>query len=47
MTALIIYVHPNTKGHNSYTLKEVKKELDRRSEKYEVIDLYNEDYDPY
>lgn len=42
MDDLIIYAHPNTKGHCSEILKLVKKKL----KKYELIDLYKMNYDP-
>lgn len=43
---LVIYAHPGTKGHNSFTLKKVKEELGEKDKGYETIDLYEEGYDP-
>lgn len=46
MKILIIYAHPNSEGHCSTILSEVKKNLDEKKADYEVIDLYNIKYDP-
>lgn len=46
MENLIIYAHPKTKGHNTFTLEKVKKELEIRGRDYEAIDLYAENYEP-
>lgn len=46
MTTLIIYGHPNTKGHCSLILNRVKRELRKKKIEYEVIDLYKINYDP-
>ncbi len=46
MKTLIIYAHPNTKGHCSAILKEVETNLKSRNIDYEVIDLYKINYDP-
>ncbi len=46
MNALIIYAHPNKKGHNGYILKKVEEELKERNQDYKVIDLYKEKYNP-
>jgi NAD(P)H dehydrogenase (quinone) len=43
---LIIYAHPNTKGHSPIILDEVKKKLKEIKQDYEVIDLYKINYDP-
>lgn len=43
---LIIYAHPNKTGHCGFILRELKKELDKKRRKYEVIDLYKIKYDP-
>ena len=42
MKNLIIYAHPNTKGHCSVVLDEIKSKI----KDYEVIDLYKIKYDP-
>ncbi len=46
MKILIIYAHPNSEGHCSTILSEVKRNLDEMKAEYEVIDLYNIKYDP-
>ncbi len=46
MKTLVIYAHPNTKGHCSTILEEVEKSLKSKSISYEVIDLYKIKYDP-
>ncbi|MGM0629215.1 MAG: NAD(P)H-dependent oxidoreductase [Patescibacteria group bacterium] len=43
---LIIYAHPDTDGFNPRILKEVKRVLELNGESYEVLDLYEMDYDP-
>lgn len=43
---LIIYAHPKTEGFCSYILKEVKNELSKKEVDFEVLDLYQLDYDP-
>jgi NAD(P)H dehydrogenase (quinone) len=43
---LLVYAHPNHKGHCGCFLQEIKKELERRKEPYEVLDLYAIGYDP-
>jgi len=43
---LIIYAHPNKKGHCGYILEQVKKRLDKKREKYKILDLYQMKYDP-
>ena len=40
MKYLIIYAHPDSEGHCSTILSEVKKRLDEKKDEYEVIDLY-------
>ncbi|MBT3304698.1 NAD(P)H-dependent oxidoreductase [Candidatus Woesearchaeota archaeon] len=42
MKNLIIYAHPNKKGHNGFLLEQIKQRLTD----YEVIDLYNMKYNP-
>jgi len=44
MKTLIIYAHPNTPGHCSYILEQVKAKLDTKE--YEILDLYKIKYDP-
>jgi putative NADPH-quinone reductase len=46
MKILIIYAHPDSVGHCSTILSEVKKNLYEKKSEYEVIDLYNIKYDP-
>ncbi|HIH32597.1 TPA: NAD(P)H-dependent oxidoreductase [Candidatus Woesearchaeota archaeon] len=46
MKYLIIYAHPDSEGHCSTILSEVKKRLDEKKDEYEVIDLYKIKYDP-
>ncbi|MBD3300638.1 MAG: flavodoxin family protein, partial [Candidatus Moranbacteria bacterium] len=43
---LIVYAHPNKKGFCGYTLKSLKKELNRTKKNYRVLDLYEKNYDP-
>jgi NAD(P)H dehydrogenase (quinone) len=43
---LIIYAHPETKGHCSAILEEVTANLKQKSADFEVIDLYKIKYDP-
>jgi len=45
MKTLIIYAHPQTKGHCSFALSEVKKSLAENKQEHEVIDLYKIKYD--
>ncbi len=46
MTALIIYGHPDTKGHCPYILDQVKSQLNHKKIKFKSINLYKENYDP-
>jgi len=46
MKTLIIYAHPETKGHNPLILKQVKAKLDAKNKDYEILDLYKMKYDP-
>ena len=43
---LIIYSHPNKIGHCGYILQKVREELDRRAQRYQILDLYEMKYDP-
>lgn len=44
---LIIFVHPDNKGsHNAAILKHVKSRLQASSKNFEVIDLYEDNFDP-
>ncbi|MBT5021517.1 NAD(P)H-dependent oxidoreductase [Candidatus Woesearchaeota archaeon] len=45
-STLIIYAHPQTKGHCSFILDNVKKYLKSKKIKHELIDLYKIKYDP-
>jgi len=43
---VIIYAHPNQEGHCGEILKQTKKELKKTNTKYEILDLYKENFDP-
>jgi len=43
---LIIYAHPNKKGHCGYMLEQIEKELTERKLSYALLDLYAMKYDP-
>lgn len=43
---LIVYAHPNHDGHCGYYLQELQRELARRNEPGEVLDLYALGFDP-
>lgn len=43
---LIIYAHPNKEGHSGYYLSTISQELDSRHESYEILDLYEMNFDP-
>lgn len=45
MKTLVIYAHPSTPGHCAEILKQVKAELKKRRESFEVLDLYDMRYD--
>lgn len=44
---LIIFAHPSHNSHNGRILKHVKKALDKKHKKYEVLDLYKENFQGY
>lgn len=44
---LIIYCHPSHNSHSGKILEQVKASLDKKHKKYEVIDLYKEDFQAY
>lgn len=46
MKVLIIYAHPKSNGFSSCFLKETKIFLGSRNIEFEVIDLYEINYDP-
>jgi NAD(P)H dehydrogenase (quinone) len=46
MTTLIVFAHPGNEGHNSAILAEVLSFLDKKGEKYELLDLYKLNFDP-
>jgi NAD(P)H dehydrogenase (quinone) len=46
MKILVIYAHPDSEGHCSAILSEVKQHLDQETSDYEIIDLYKMNYDP-
>ncbi|MBD3279238.1 MAG: flavodoxin family protein [Candidatus Pacebacteria bacterium] len=43
---LVIYAHPNKLGHCGYILKTLEAELAKRQVEYQLIDLYQLNYDP-
>ncbi len=43
---LIIYAHPNKDGHCGYMLKKAVESLEKSSTPYEILDLYEINYDP-
>jgi len=43
---LIIYAHPNKTGHCGYFLEQVKKQLQKNEVDFEILDLYEMNYDP-
>ena len=46
MNVLIVYAHPNTKSFNAAVLESFTKGLDESGHNYEVVDLYNLNFDP-
>jgi NAD(P)H dehydrogenase (quinone) len=46
MTTLIIFAHPGNEGHNTGILAEVLSSLEKKGEKYELLDLYKMKFDP-
>lgn len=44
---LIVYCHPYSKSFNHAVLNSVKENLDSKSIHYDVIDLYEEKFEPY
>lgn len=43
---LIIYAHPNKKGHCGYILKKIQEKLDENKKDYKIIDLYQINFNP-
>lgn len=43
---LIVYGHPSQDGHCGFFLQELKRALDLKQERYEVLDLYALGFDP-
>lgn len=43
---LIIYAHPNKRGHCGYALQKVQEILGQKNEKCEVLDLYEMKFNP-
>ncbi|MBI5223195.1 NAD(P)H-dependent oxidoreductase [Candidatus Micrarchaeota archaeon] len=44
---LIVFAHPDSeKSHNALLLKFVREKLEKNREKYQIIDLYKEKFDP-
>lgn len=43
---LIIYAHPHKEGHNGLILNNVVKELEEKKTAYELLDLYEMNFDP-
>ncbi|MBT7903655.1 NAD(P)H-dependent oxidoreductase [Candidatus Woesearchaeota archaeon] len=46
MKTLIIFAHPNTKGHSKTILTEIKKYFKSHKLEYELLDLHKIKYDP-
>lgn len=46
MDILIIYAHPETKGFCFHILQQVKTKLSQKGANFEVLDLYQINYDP-
>lgn len=46
MKTLIVYSHPNHKGHNGYILKQVESNLKHKEIDYKILDLYKMKYNP-
>ncbi|MFZ2310168.1 MAG: NAD(P)H-dependent oxidoreductase [Patescibacteria group bacterium] len=46
MNTLIVYAHPTHTGHHGYFLDQLISVLDNKNIDYEVLDLYNLNYDP-
>lgn len=46
MITTIIYAHPTNEGHNATVLSKIETELKKRKQKYELINLYNEKFNP-
>ena len=46
LNVLVIYGHPNKRGHNGLILKNVLKKLRERHIKHEVLDLYHIKFNP-
>ena len=43
---LIIYAHPDKKGHNGFILEKIEQLLKNKKNDYKLLDLYEEDFDP-
>ncbi|MFH1610686.1 MAG: NAD(P)H-dependent oxidoreductase [Patescibacteria group bacterium] len=43
---LIIYSHPNKKGHSGEYLKQLEEKLKEKEIKYDILDLYQIKFDP-
>ena len=43
---LIIIAHPNSEGHNRYFLKKIQEKLDSNNILYNILDLYEMNFDP-
>lgn len=46
MSTLIIYAHPYNKSFNSAILNAVQANLEKKKEKFEVLDLYKDNFNP-
>lgn len=46
MATLVIYAHPQTDGYSPTILQEVTRELRGQKEEFEILDLYEMNYDP-
>ncbi len=43
---LVIYAHPHKQGYNGYILKIVESVLNNKNVQYEILDLYQDEFDP-
>lgn len=46
MATLVIYAHPQTDGYSPTILQEVTRALRLKKEEFEILDLYEMNYDP-
>ncbi len=43
---LIVFAHPSHEGHSGYLLAQIKERLEKARADFEIIDLYQLNYDP-